>query len=58
MKAADSLLSEEGARREVAECSLEKCLSVLCGEYTQKGGCGNASVERIFSLMAYRRCIP
>ena len=50
MKASDSLLSEQGVCREVAECSLGKCLSVLCGEYTQKGGRGNASLEGIFSL--------
>ena len=54
MKASASLLSEEGVSREVAESSLSKCLSVICGEYTRKGGCDNASIEGIFSLMIIR----
>ena len=53
MKASSSLLAEQGVCREVAESSMEHCLSVVCGEYTRKGGCGNASLKGIFSLMTF-----
>ena len=52
LKVFSSLGEVQGVEREVAEFSLKQTMSVLRGEYNKKGGCDNAEIERIFSLMA------
>ena len=53
LKVFNSLAEVEGVEREVAAASAEQCLEALRMEYTKQGGCGNAVIERIFSLITY-----
>ena len=53
MKVYDNIQVEGGVDREVSEYSLEMCAAAMRAEYTKKGGCDNAVIGRIFSLMAY-----
>ena len=53
MKVYDNIRVEGDVGREVAEYSLEMCISAIRAEYTEKGGRDNTVIERIFSPMAY-----
>ena len=53
MKVYDNLRVEGGVGRESSEYTVEMRMSALRADYTKKGGCDNAIIERIFSLMAY-----
>ena len=53
LKVFNALSEVEGVDREVAVCSIEQCVDALRMEYTKEGGCDNALIERIFSLMTF-----
>ena len=50
MKVLNSLASVDGVGREVAEFSLDQRMKAFHLEYNRKGGCGNAEIERLFSI--------